>query len=220
MIFDHYLALYKICFTIVQNIVIFLHCSDLQYKKLKNNVKYRKCNNMEDGESVDQEEKSQKRWLIFSVIALTAALVIFAGSYLLVRNRVENKAGPAPSQIIVQIINEMHYSDLAEVSSAQLSKHYSIPDGVISASSLYMSKSSDNASELVCFQLTDKSKLTELQTAVAEHINSKAAGFKSLNPTQYNALKNATVTQNGKYVFVSVGSNSTADAKLFNEILK
>lgn len=169
---------------------------------------------------MDKEQINQKKWIIFSVIALTAAIIIFAGSFLLIHNKTENAAGPAPAQITARIISEMNYSDLAEVSATQLSKHYSIPDGIIADSSLYMSKSSDNASELACFQLTDKSKFAALQTAVTEHINSKAAGFKSLNPTQYNVLKNAAVTQNGKYVLVSVGSNSTADAKLFNEILK
>jgi hypothetical protein len=83
-----------------------------------------------------------------------------------------------------------------------------------------MSRSSDSASELACFYLTDKSKIEQLQTAVTDHLNSKAAGFKSLNPAQYNALKNASVTQKGRYVLVSVGSNPAADAKLFNEILK
>lgn len=169
---------------------------------------------------MEKQETNQRMWVIFSIVALTAALLIFAGSFLLIRNRSENIAGPAPSQITSSIISEMNYSDLAEVSPTQLSKHYSIPDGMIEASSLYMSKSSDNASELACFQLTDKSKFSEFQAVVTEHINSKAAGFKSLNPTQYNAIKNASVAQNGKYVLVSVGSNSTADAKLFNDLLK
>ena len=166
-----------------------------------------------------KEDINQKKWVSFSIIALVAALLIFAGSFILVRNRTKN-AELTPSQITAHIISEMNYSDLTQVSASQLSKHYSIPDGVIIASSLYMSKSSDNASELACFQLTDKTKFDALQTAVTNHIKSKAAGFKSLNPTQYNALKNVSVTQNGKYVLVSVGSNSTADVKLFNEILK
>ncbi len=169
---------------------------------------------------MEKERITQKNWVVFSIIALVAALAIFAGSFLLIRSRTANAAGPLPAQIAAQIIEEMNYTDLTEVSPTQLSKHYSIPDGVIADSSLYMSKSSDSASELACFQLTDKSKFAQLQTAVTDHINSKAAGFKSLNPTQYNALKNASVTQNGKYVLVSVGSNATADAKIFNDILK
>ena len=135
-------------------------------------------------------------------------------------NMKKNASHPTPARITAQIISKMDYTDMAEVSLNQLSKHYSIPDGVISDSSLYMSKSSDSASELACFLLTDKSKFAQLKTAITNHVNSKAAGFKSLNPTQYNALKNCMITQNGKYVLVSVGSDAEADTKMFGDILK
>ncbi len=163
---------------------------------------------------------NKRRWTIFSIVALTVALAIFAGGFILVMNMKENASHPAPTQITTRIISKMDYTDMAEVSWNQLSKHYSIPEGVIADSSLYMSKSSDSASELACFLLTDKSKFAQLRTAITNHINSKAAGFKSLNPTQYNVLKNCVITQNGKYVLVSVGNNASADAKMFGEILK
>lgn len=169
---------------------------------------------------MDKEAISRKRWIIFSIVALAAALAIFVGSLLLVQNNKKNTERPKTSQITARIISEMNHSDLAEVSASQFSKHYSIPDGIIADSSLYMSRSSDSASELACFLLTDISKYAQLQTAVTSHINSKAAGFKSLNPAQYNALKNASITQKDKYVLVSVGNNTAADVKLFNEILK
>lgn len=169
---------------------------------------------------MDKEGIVRRRWAIFSVVALVLALAILAGSFVLVRNHAENTAGPAPAAINGRIISEMNYTDLAEVSPAQLSKHYNVPDGVIADSSLYMSKSSDNASELACFQLTDKSKFPLLQSAINSHLNSKAVGFKSLNPTQYNALKNAVVTQKGKYVLVTVGSNTAADTKMFSDLVK
>lgn len=163
---------------------------------------------------------SRKKWIVFSSVAMAAVLVILAGSYVLFRNSRENTEPFKPAQITARIISEMNRADLTPVSSNRLSKHYDIPDGVIIDSSLYMSRSSDSASELACFYLADKSQFTQLQTAVTNHLNSKAAGFKSLNPAQYNALKNASVTQKGRYVLVSVGSNPAADAKLFNEILK
>lgn len=167
-----------------------------------------------------KEEISQKRWIIFSVAALALAVLLFAGSYLLVRSRADKISGPVPAQITSRIISEMNYDDLIEVSPTQLSKHYDIADNVIEDSSLYMSKTTDNASELACFQLKDPSKFPALQASITGHLNAKAAGFKSLNPTQYNALKSAAVTQQGKYVLVSVGSNSAADTKLFREIAK
>jgi hypothetical protein len=165
-------------------------------------------------------KKEDKRWLVLSAAALVLALCIFAGSFILFFNRSKNSSGLVPAQITARIISEMNYSDLVEVSPTQLSKHYDIPDGVIADSSLYMSKTSDSAAELACFQLTDSSKYDQLQSAISNHINSKAAGFKTLNPTQYNALKNAEITRAEKYVLVSVGSNSAADAKLFHEIVK
>nr|WP_319487449.1 DUF4358 domain-containing protein [uncultured Caproiciproducens sp.] len=162
---------------------------------------------------------NKRKWNFFSTTALIVAFAIFAGSFLLVRNMKENVAGPAPARVTAKIISEMHYSNMIVVSQSQLSKHYSIPDAVITDSSLYMSKSSDNAAELACFLLTDKSKFSELKSAVTSHINSKAAGFKSLNPAQYTLLKNYVIVQQGKYVLVSVGNNASSDEKLFVEIL-
>lgn len=162
----------------------------------------------------------KKRWIIFSVLVLTVAIAIFIGVFFVLKNIKENSKGPAPSRITAGIISEMHYTDLVEVSPSQLSKHYSIPEGVIEDSSLYMSKSSDSAAELACFLLKDKNKFEDLKAAVTDHINSKAAGFKDLNPTQYNLLKSFVIVRNGKYVLVSVGSNSSADGKFFNDLLK
>lgn len=162
----------------------------------------------------------RKKWIIFSAVALVTAAIILTVSCVLFRNIRENAEPFKPAQITARIISKMNRTDLTEVSSSQLSKHYNIPDGVVLESSLYMSRSSDSASELACFYLTDKSQFTQLQAAITNHLNSKAAGFKSLNPAQYNALKNASVTQKGRYVLVSVGSDPAADAKLFYEMLK
>lgn len=169
---------------------------------------------------MDKESLLHRRLAVFTVVALVAALLILTGTFYLIHNRAELSAGPTASEITARIVDEMNNTDLMEVSTTQLSKHYDIPDGVIADSSLYMSKSTDNAAELACFQLTDKSKYTQLQTAITNHLTAKAAGFKSLNPTQYSELKNALVVQKGKYVLVSVGSSTSADEKLFNEIVK
>lgn len=166
-----------------------------------------------------KEEISQKKWIIFSVAALTLAALLFVFSYFMVHGKADKIAGPVPAQITSRIISEMNYGDLIEVNPTQLSKHYNIPDGVVEDSSLYMSKTTDNASELACFQLRDASLFGKLQPAITDHLNAKSAGFKSLNPTQYNVLKNATIAQQGNYVLVSVGGNSAADAKLFREIV-
>ncbi len=162
----------------------------------------------------------RKRWFVFLLTGILTVLAVLTVSYLFIQVNRANAKSMAPSQITARIIREMNRSDLAEVSPSQLTKHYSLPVGVVAESSLYMSRSAESAAELACFRLTDKSKFPELQAEVTNHLNAKSAGFKDLNPTQYNALKSASVVQNGNYVLVSVGSNPAADAKLFNEILK
>ncbi|MBE6823107.1 MAG: DUF4358 domain-containing protein [Ruminococcaceae bacterium] len=194
------------------------HYSILELIALRNNVKYYE-QFTKGGRSVDKDSITRRRLVLFSVIALVAALAILTGSYFLLNSRREKVAGPSASQITVRIISEQKYTDLMEVNPTQLSKHYNIPEGVISDSSLYMSKSSDNAAELACFLLIDNAKFTQLQAAINQHLTSKAAGYKSLNPAQYNELKNAIIVQNGKYVLVSVGNTTSADEKLFNDIL-
>ncbi len=173
-----------------------------------------------EGGGVKKADLFRKRWFIFLMAAVLTVLAILAVSYLFIQVNRANAKSMTPSQITTRIIREMNRSDLAEVSPSQLTKHYTLPSGVVAESSLYMSRSSESAAELACFRLTDKSKFPELQAEITDHLNAKAVGFKDLNPTQYNALKSASVVQNEKYVLVSVGSNPAADAKLFNEILK
>lgn len=165
---------------------------------------------------MDKKEAGKKKIIIFSVTAIICAVLFFIAGFMIIKNMRANYEKYRPDQITETIINNMKYTDLVKVDKNQVSKHYSIPNGTVSDYSIYMSKSSDSASELTCFLLTDASKFSMLNDSVADHLNSKATGFKSLNPTQYQALKTAVVTQNGKYVLVAVGNNTAAAEKLFS----
>jgi hypothetical protein len=168
---------------------------------------------------MSRTEQSGKKLLIFSIIALLCAVAVFLSGFFIVNHLRENYARYSADQITDQIIGEMKYTDLVKIDQSQLSKHYDIPDGVVSECSVYMSKSSESASELACFLLKDQSKFEVLQTAVNTHITTKASGFKSLNPVQYNALKNCLIVQDGRYVLVAVGNNTSAEEKLFRSML-
>lgn len=168
---------------------------------------------------MDQAEQSGKKWAIFSVVALICAAAVLVCVFLVVNHLRENYARYTPDQITGRIVAELNPPDLVKVEPDQISKHYDLPDGVVSESSLYMSKSPESASELACFLLSDPSKFEQLETAVTAHISAKAAGFKSLNPTQYNALKNVLISRSGRYVLVAVGSGTEAEEKLFLSLL-
>ncbi len=168
---------------------------------------------------MERADRGGKKWLVLSVIALVCAAAIFWCGVLVIHRVRENYARYSADQVTAQIIAELKYTDLAKVEGSQLAKHYDIPDGVVEESSVYMSKSSESASELACFLLTDPSKYKELEQAVTEHIATRADGFKNLNPVQYGALKDRLVAQSGRYVLVAVGSNTAGEEKLFRSMV-
>lgn len=172
------------------------------------------------GAAMDPSEKSGKRWEIFTVAALLCAAAVFIGGFFLVKHLQDASIRYTSGQITEQIISKLNYTDLVKVKNSQISKHFDIPDGVVAECSYYTNKSPEDASELACFILSDRSRYDELKAAVTAHVNAKSTGFKSLNPTQYNALKNYVITQNGKYVLFAVGSNTEAEEKLFGSLFE
>ncbi|XOQ44929.1 MAG: DUF4358 domain-containing protein [Clostridium sp.] len=169
---------------------------------------------------MDQAERSRKKWLFFTAVTVICTIAVLIGAFFVIYHIRNNYAEYTPDQITQHIIETLKIEDLAKIDPEQISKHYDIPDGVVQASSVYMSKSSESASELACFLLTDSSKYDQLEQAINDHISAKAAGFKSLNPIQYNALKNVLISHKGRYVLVSVGSATAAEDKLFSELLE
>lgn len=169
---------------------------------------------------MEAAERSGRKWEIFTVAALLCAAAVFIGGFLFVRHVRDTAVRYTSDQITQRIISELKYTDLVKVDDSQLSKHFDIPDGVVQGASYYTNKSSENAAELACFILTDLSGYDPLKTAVTAHVSSKSAGFKSLNPTQYNALRNFVMIQKGRYVLFAVGSNTEAEEKIFNSMLE
>ena len=166
---------------------------------------------------MDKAESNGRKWIVFSGIALLCAAAVFCMVFIVGHVR-ENAADYTPDQVTEHILSQQNTEELVRVDPEQIPKHYEIPDGVVSGSSLYMSKSSESASELACFLLTEVSKYEQLQPVITAHLNSKAAGFKSLNPTQYNALQNAVIARSGRYVLVAVGKESETQKKNFSSL--
>jgi hypothetical protein len=163
--------------------------------------------------------KGNKKWMILSIVFLVGAIFLFVAGVFFYGHMRDNTAPYTPSQITEKIIGDLQYSDLAEVDSSLISKHYDIPSGTVTSCSVYMSKSSESAVELNCFLLTDTSKYENLQAAVTAHMSTKAAGFKSLNPTQYSQLKNYLIERRGRYVLVAVGKDTVSEDKIFRNML-
>ncbi|HBN81074.1 MAG TPA: hypothetical protein DD433_06820 [Ruminococcaceae bacterium] len=168
---------------------------------------------------MSRAEHHENKWLFLSLVAFLCAAAIFWCGFFVIRRVRENYVRYSADQVTARIISELKYTDFAKVEGGQLAKHYSIPSGVVDESSVYMSKSSESASELACFLLTDGSKYEALEQAVTEHIATRADGFKNLNPVQYGALKNRLIVRSGRYVLVAVGNNTAGEEKLFHSMV-
>ena len=164
-------------------------------------------------------EKKSKKALEVSIAVLICAVFAFVAGLVWLKKQKNDSANYTPEQITHTIITDLKYTDLVKVEDTQVAKHYDIPDGTVVSCSVYLSSSSESAAELSCFLLTDSSKYDVLQTALSAHISSRATGFQSLNPTQYQLLKNCQIVHTGRYVLVAVGSGADEEAKIFNDML-
>lgn len=157
--------------------------------------------------------------LILAIGALACAVLLFAGGFFILNHTKEDAAAYTPDQIVQKILDETKHTDLVKVDQSQVLKHYDIPDDVVSASSVYMGKSSESAAELSCFLMTSSSRYDELQKVISRHISTKAAGFKTLNPAQYKLLKDCKIVHEGRYVLVSVGNDNTQAENIFRSMV-
>lgn len=121
-------------------------------------------------------------------------------------------------EIVKEVILRMDYKDLSKTAKGQISKHYVIPDGLVTDATMYLSKSPDSAFEISCFQIADKNYQPQLDKVVADHIATKQAGFKD-SPKEYELLQNYTMVRDGAYTLVVVEENGEAAANAFKAVL-
>lgn len=164
----------------------------------------------------------KKKWLmiflvVFLVIVLATVIIYFV--LFLQKGKFIEEIDISPKQITTQIIEDMELSDLAEIQKDQLIKHYDMPEGLIEDFSIYMSKSANKSFELACFELEDRQDYERLQEVIAEHITTKAQGFKELSPTEYDQIQNYRIMKKGRYVLMVVGDNASAIEQDFLSIL-
>lgn len=124
------------------------------------------------------------------------------------------------SEIAEKIINEQNLKDLKLVEPDQLSKHYVIPEGLVKSSTVYMANSANSAAEIACFELENENYAEQMNKVIADHMATKAAGFKDISPTEYEKVQSYVTKTRGVYTFVIVGDSSEAAAKQFENMFK
>ena len=171
---------------------------------------------------VGMANTSKKKWLIISLAIFLIIILVSVILYLVLflqKGKSIDKIDISPKQITSQIVEEMTLTDLAEVQKDQLIKHYNMPEGLIKDFPIYMSKSANKSFELACFELADQQDYEKLQKVIAEHITTKAQGFKELSPMEYDQIQDYRVMKKGQYVLMVISDNPSAIEQEFLSIL-
>lgn len=155
------------------------------------------------------------------VLILIVASLILAGALRALRTAGTPDEVSA-DEITGQIVEKLALTNMTEVPRDQLTKHYSVnaePGVLLQDYSYYINQSANNGTEVTCFVLESEELFPELEKIVSEHIASKAAGFKEMNPAEYEMIQRYTVEQDGRYVLVAVTENNAAAVKIFLSML-
>ena len=178
---------------------------------------------------------SPKKRMILTVVLLSVIIIVaviscfFAASWMSggedkaqgtgMRSTEVSVSRLSSDEIVREVIVRMDYKDLSKTAKDQVSKHYVIPDGLVTDVTMYLSKSPESAFEISCFQIADKNYQPQLDKVVADHIATKQAGFKD-SPKEYELLQNYTMVRVGTYTLVVVEENGEAAANAFRAVLK
>lgn len=179
---------------------------------------------------------SPKKRMIWTAVALSLVIVIavvlcfFAAQWMdsgdsaeksssSMRNATTTVFTPDTDEIVKEVITQMDYKDISKTAKDQISKHYVIPDGLVTDASVYLAQSPDSAFEISCFKIADTNYQPQLDKVVADHITTKLAGFKD-SPKEYNLLQKYTLAHDGFYTLVVVEENGAAAANVFESYLE
>ncbi len=158
--------------------------------------------------------------LIFAVALISISIY---NSYYNSHNSTNNENGiilpnPTTDKITTSVLNITGYNNLKKINDEDISSYYSIPDGLVYESTVYLSNMIESEEEVACFKLTDTAYIAQLEEVIRNHINIR---LKTLNSTsdQYKLLENYIVSQKDEFVFVSVGKNANLQSSTFNNIV-
>lgn len=151
-------------------------------------------------------------------IILLIAILLSAFSWDFIYGKDDDNASiqnRSTQEIVEDIIDRMNYRDIIQIDNSQLIKHYDIDSEMIEEFTMFVSSNVESAFEIACFKLKDVDELSIINTKIADHMNSKASGFKELNPTQYNLISSYQTANIENYVFVIVSNDAEAAKQLF-----
>ena len=119
------------------------------------------------------------------------------------------------------VIKDVDFGDdLLEVPEAMLSDYYTIANGKISESKVYVSGTGATASELAVFKCSDANAAKDVKSAVETRVSEQISAYENYRPDEKFRLENAFIAVEGEYVVFAVSNDNAAVEKLLGSALK
>ncbi|MCI8497421.1 MAG: DUF4358 domain-containing protein [Clostridiales bacterium] len=132
--------------------------------------------------------------------------VLFAVSILLT-SCVSPRQDVTPHSIAQDVLNRSTFSKMVEITPDQLRTHLSIPSSALEDYCFYISTAEGNADEIGIFKASSQESVTNLKTAVSEHLMQLESRFSNLDQSESDKISKCIFTEHQQWVFLIISSN-------------
>ncbi len=168
------------------------------------------------------EQKKKNNNVLITVIIVSAILIVAAILFVtisLANNQKNSEKKYTAAFITAEVVKKQNYDNLSEITSANISKYYDIPDGVVADSSMYISTRSDNFNEIACFRLSSQDRQEQLMKVISDYISEKTATYQNVNEKAYSIVSAAKTDVIYPYVFVAITSDNETAVSAFENVI-
>lgn len=155
---------------------------------------------------------------IVGAIILVAG-ILSAGTFAVISNNSSNKKVYTASYLASEVVKKMNYENLSEISPSDISNYYSIPEGTVTDSAMFVSSRSDSYTEIACFKLNSKDDEKKLTDAIDSYISAKTKAYQNVDEKAYAVVSASKTDVHYPYVFVAISPDSDAAVSTFESIV-
>ncbi|MDD3401956.1 MAG: DUF4358 domain-containing protein [Hespellia sp.] len=152
--------------------------------------------------------KVVKYALALSALAYIAVLLLFTGG-----------SSQSFEQISKGVEAVIDTDALTKMTVQDLKRYYGLNGADYEGVSLYVSKSSLSAAEVLMIRVKSVDQIAEISTAIEKRMDVRREDFEEFAPEQVNLIDSATVQIRGDFVFFTISDDAEQYKKAFTDSL-
>lgn len=143
-----------------------------------------------------------------TVKAIAAALLCAIIMLCLPACEEDRKTEVSTGVIASAIVDKLALEDMAELTDAQVARHYAVDLDLLNDQTVYIDASGSRADEVAVFEVSENEKASAVLTAINDRLSQKLRAYEDFSPAEYEKVKNAFSVQVGKDIVLVVSDNA------------